>query len=73
MQAKTEISGGRFDSRLKFRHQVKYVAQKTAKVNGMLTKLMANIGGPTHIKRKLLMDTINSILLYGCKVWGHNF
>ncbi|XP_075170256.1 uncharacterized protein LOC142242576 [Haematobia irritans] len=31
---------------------------------------MANIGGPLPKKRKLLMEACNSILLYGCEVWG---
>ncbi|XP_062135666.1 uncharacterized protein LOC133845272 [Drosophila sulfurigaster albostrigata] len=31
---------------------------------------MANVGGPTEGKRKLLMSTVNSILLYGSEAWA---
>ncbi|GBP17633.1 Retrovirus-related Pol polyprotein from type-1 retrotransposable element R1 2 [Eumeta japonica] len=36
----------------------------------MLSRLMANIGGPTQSKRRLIMETVNSILLYGSEIWG---
>lgn len=62
--------GVRFDPRMNFRAQINHAASKAAKVTGMLSKLMANVGGPTQSKRKLLMETTNSILLYGCEVWG---
>ena len=62
--------GVRLDSRLNFSAQMKYAADKTAKITGMLSKLMANVGGPTQSKRKLLMATTNSVLLYGSEIWG---
>ena len=31
---------------------------------------MANIGGPTESKRRLLMSTTQSILLYGAEIWS---
>ena len=36
---------------------------------GMLSGLIANIGGPTQAKRKLIMAATNSILLYGNEIW----
>lgn len=62
--------GVRLDSKLSFWAQIQYAAKKAGKVTGLLSKLMANIGGPTQKKRKLLMDTTNSILLYGCEIWA---
>lgn len=62
--------GVRIDSRLSFWAQIQYAATKAAKVTGMLAKLMANVGGPRQSKRKLLMATTNSILLYGSEIWG---
>lgn len=62
--------GVNLDSKLSFWTQIHFAATKAGKVTGLLSKLMANIGGPTQSKRKLLMDTTSSILLYGCEVWA---
>ena len=57
--------GLRLDSRLNFTAQIQNSAEKAAKVTTYLSRLMANIGGPTESKRRLLMSTTQSILLYG--------
>lgn len=62
--------GVRIDSRLSFWAQIQHAITKASKITGMLSKLMANIGGPKQNKRRLMMDTTNSILLYGSEVWG---
>lgn len=62
--------GLRLDCRLNYWAQIQHVATKAAKLTGMLSRLMANIGGPTQAKRKLIMATTNSILLYGSEIWG---
>ncbi|KAJ8969270.1 hypothetical protein NQ317_012910 [Molorchus minor] len=31
---------------------------------------MANVGGPTAKKRRLLMSVTDSIILYGCEIWA---
>lgn len=62
--------GVRLDCRLTYWAQIQHAAAKAAKVTGMLSRLMANIGGPTQCKRRLIMATTNSILLYGSEIWG---
>lgn len=62
--------GVRLDCRLTYWPHIKDVATKAAKVAGMLSRLMANIGGPTQSKRKLIMSVTNSILLYGSEIWA---
>lgn len=62
--------GIRLDPKLTFNNQIQFSANKAAKITGKLSRLMANIGGPLPRKRKLLMETTNSILLYGCEIWG---
>lgn len=62
--------GLRLDSRLTFNAQLEHAATKTAQATASLSRLMANIGGPTQSKRKLIMTTTQSILLYGCEIWA---
>ena len=35
-----------------------------------LSRLMANVGDSTANNRRLLMVVMESILLYGCKIWA---
>ena len=46
------------------------VCDKAARVVGSLSRLMGNVGGPRSGKRRLLMSTVNAILLYGAEVWA---
>lgn len=62
--------GIRLDSKLSYWAQIKYAATKAAQTTAWLSQLMANIGGPMHSKRKLLMSTTHSILLYGSELWA---
>lgn len=62
--------GLRLDPRLTFRAQLEYAASKAAQTTAFLSRLMANIGGPNYSKRKLMMATTQSILLYGCEIWA---
>ena len=62
--------GIRLYCRLNYWAQIQHAATKAAKLMGMLIRLMANIGGPTQAKRKLIMAAMNSILLYGSEIWG---
>lgn len=62
--------GVRLDCKLKYWAQIKHAATKAGKATASLSRLMANVGGPTQNKRKLLMTTINSILLYGSEIWA---
>lgn len=62
--------GMRLDTKLTFFKQIEYATTKAAKITAQLSRLMANIGGPLPSRRKMLMEVINSILLYGSEVWA---
>lgn len=62
--------GLRLDSRLNFNAQLRHAAMKAAKITASLGRLMANIGGPLHSKRRLMMSATQSVLLYGCEIWA---
>ena len=63
-----EIRGD--DPRLKFLYQIQYSANNAQKIVGQLRRLMAHIGGPLPLKRRLLTEVANSIMLYGSKIWA---
>lgn len=63
--------GVRFDSRMSFWAQINHAVEKASRASWSLSRLMANVGGPTESKRKLLMSTVNAVLLYGSEVWAH--
>lgn len=69
-QKSIKYLGIRLDSKLTYAAQISYATTKAARTTAQLSRLMANIGGPLPSKRKLLMDTCNSILLYGCEIWA---
>lgn len=58
------------DSKLSFLHQINHTAEKAAKGVASLSRLMANIGGPSSSKRRLLMTAVQSVLLYGAEIWA---
>jgi len=62
--------GLRLDSKLTFNTQLEYAAKKAAQTTAQLSRLMANVGGPIYSKRKLIMSTTQTILLYGCEIWA---
>lgn len=69
-QSSVKYLGLRLDNRLNFTSQLESSTTKAAKISSYLSRLMANIGGPTECKRRLLMSTTESILLYGAEIWG---
>ena len=69
-QSSVKYLGLRLDPRLNFTSQLEASTAKAAKISSNLSRLMANIGGPTESKRRLLMSTTQSILLYGAEIWG---
>lgn len=62
--------GLKLDCRLNFWAQIQHAATRASRIVGMLSKLMANVRGPTQSKRKLLMTTTNSVMLYGSEIWA---
>lgn len=72
IKTKREVKylGIRLDPRMTYTAQIQHASLKAGKVMANLSRLMANVGGPTQCKRKLLMECANNILLYGCEIWG---
>lgn len=62
--------GIRLDPKLTYGAQIQYATEKAAQITSQLSRLMANIGGPLPSKRRLIMETVNNILLYGCEIWA---
>jgi len=62
--------GVRLDTKLSFREQIKFATDKATKTTTALSRLMANVGGPSAEKRKILLSVTDSILLYGSEVWA---
>ena len=59
----------KLDCRLNCTAQLQHSAQK-ASHTASLSKLMANIGGPTQSKIRLLMSTTQAVLLYAAEIWA---
>lgn len=62
--------GVMLDTKLTFWTHICKAADRAAKVVAQLSRLMANVGGPSPDKRKLLMRTAEAIMLYGAEVWA---
>ena len=58
------------DRRLTWWEHIQAVCDKAARVVLSLSRLMGNVGGPRSSKRRLLMSTVNAILLYGAELWA---
>lgn len=72
VQTKAAIKylGIMIDRKLSFAEQINRTADKAARSVAALSRLMVNLGGPSSSKRRLLMGTVQSILLYGAEVWA---
>lgn len=62
--------GVMIDNKLSFGEQVRCAAEKATKRVTALSRLMANTNGPSPSKRRLLMSSVMSVLLYGAEVWA---
>ncbi|XP_046671399.1 uncharacterized protein LOC124361395 [Homalodisca vitripennis] len=58
------------DNKLTWRDQIFRTADKASKMVTHLSRLMANVGGPKSSRRRLLMSTVQFVLLYGAEVWA---
>lgn len=59
------------DNKLTYGVHLRTACEKASAVTKSLSRLMANLGGPSPAKRRLLMLTVQSVLLYGAEIWGH--
>lgn len=58
------------DNKMTFWEQIKMTAGKAAKGVTALSRLIANTSRPKSSKRRLLMSTVQSVLLYGAEFWA---
>ena len=58
------------DNRLNFREHITQVSDKASKVQGALSRIMPNVGGPKFKSRVLLPRVVISILLYAAPIWS---
>lgn len=66
----TKYLGLMIDTKLSFSEQIRVTARKAAAGVTALSRLMANVGGPSSSKRRLLMSAVQSVLLYGSEIWA---
>ncbi|KAJ3651753.1 hypothetical protein Zmor_017771 [Zophobas morio] len=59
--------GSWVDSRRTFGKHIKKTLEKSNKVTAALSGVLPDVGGPGYCKRKLLYNTVQSILLYGTR------
>ena len=71
-QKAVKYLGITLDPKLTYWAQIQQAATKAAKATSALSRLMANVGGPTAERRRLLMTVTNAILLYGSELWAHS-
>lgn len=58
------------DRNMRMAYHVKSITEKATKAIGNLSRLMPNIGGPREGNRRILLSVVQSIVLYGAKIWG---
>lgn len=58
------------DKNISFARQIQCTVEKAERSTAALSRLMINVGGPTYNKRRILMNAVDSVLLYGSEVWA---
>lgn len=58
------------DNRLTFKDHFQMIEKKAVNVSRALCRLMPNLRGPTEAKRKLYVETVKSVILYGAPIWS---
>ncbi|KAL7724943.1 hypothetical protein ACLKA6_002307 [Drosophila palustris] len=70
VSTRPEYLGVLLDNRLSFRAHVDYVVQKASRMQGALSRMLPNIGGPKVGRRLPLARVVASILLYAAPIWA---
>lgn len=58
------------DSKWRFRQHFAQLTPRLEKAASALSRLLPNIGGPKAIVRKMYMNVLHSMLLYGAPIWA---
>lgn len=57
------------DSNWKFHTHVENIKKKSQSMLSCLSRLTSNINGPTAAKKRVLVSTVHSAVLYGAPIW----
>uniref|UniRef100_A0A6M2DQW1 Putative 115 kDa protein in type-1 retrotransposable element n=1 Tax=Xenopsylla cheopis TaxID=163159 RepID=A0A6M2DQW1_XENCH len=63
--------GVQLDAKLTFREHLERACVKASKIVSSLSRIMANTIGPRTKKRRVLLEVVHSVLLYGAEIWAH--
>lgn len=61
--------GVQLDARLRFDEHLQSVSSKAGTICNALARIMPNIGGPSHDRRKLLSSVVTSVMMYAAPIW----
>lgn len=70
ISTKMKYLGIILDSRLSFKDHFDMVEGKAAKISRALCRVMPNLRGPSEFKRKLYVEPVKSVILYGAPIWS---
>ncbi|XP_026471701.1 uncharacterized protein LOC113375979 [Ctenocephalides felis] len=62
--------GVMIDEKLSFREHLDSPCIKASKTVSNLSRIMANCMGPQTRKRRVLLEVVHSVLLYGAEMWA---
>nr|XP_043069937.1 uncharacterized protein LOC122322286 [Drosophila bipectinata]XP_043069938.1 uncharacterized protein LOC122322287 [Drosophila bipectinata]XP_043069939.1 uncharacterized protein LOC122322288 [Drosophila bipectinata] len=58
------------DNRMSYGAHVEYSTIKAARIQGALSGMLPNVGGPKEGRRRLLASVVTSVLLYAAPIWA---
>ena len=58
--------------RLNYKEYIKKAIHKITSVNGALSRIIPNEGGPRQITRQLLATVVSSVLMFASLVWARS-
>lgn len=58
------------DKKMSFLEQMRLTEDKAAKAITSLNRLMSNVVEPKSSKRRLLINVVQPVLLYGAELWA---
>nr|XP_043069929.1 uncharacterized protein LOC122322279 [Drosophila bipectinata] len=65
-----EYLGVMLDNRMSYGAHVEYSTIKAARIQGALSRMLPNGGGPKEGRRRLLSSVVTSVLLYAVPIWA---
>ncbi|KAH8332940.1 hypothetical protein KR074_012324, partial [Drosophila pseudoananassae] len=62
--------GVMLDNRMSYGAHVEYSTIKAARIQGALSRMLPNVGGPKESRRRLLASVVTSVLLNAAPIWA---